>query len=83
MECEYIKSNGKKCIAQTIKGDKFCFAHSSKPIIIEKRNNAKSLGGKNGRKQMLTPSKTIISLKNPNDPLTLLEQTINDVGKIN
>jgi hypothetical protein len=79
MECEFIKPNGEKCEAQAIKDDIYCFAHSNKPVIIEKRTEAKSLGGRNGKKQMLTPSESTIEVKTHKDALILLEQTINDV----
>jgi hypothetical protein len=79
MECEFIKENGQKCSAQAIKGDKYCFAHSNNLEIIKKRKEAKILGGLNGRKQMLKPSKEFIDIKTPKDTLLLLEKTINDV----
>jgi hypothetical protein len=79
MECEFIKENGEKCNALSIKNDKYCFAHSNNPEIIEKRKEAKILGGLNGRKQMLKPSKEFIEVKTPKDTLLLLEKTINDV----
>lgn len=79
MECEFIKKDGTKCLAKAIKGDKYCFAHSKNIKIVEKRNEAKKLGGANGRKQMLVPSKDIIAVKGPKDALELLEKTINDV----
>ena len=79
MECGFLKPDGKKCVAQTISNDVFCFAHSRLPEIIEKRLAAKILGGKNGRKKMLEPIESEVIVENPKDVVILLTQTINDV----
>jgi hypothetical protein len=79
MQCSFIKKDGQVCEAKAIKGDEFCFTHSTNPKIVEKRRESNSLGGKNGLKNNFSPAKEKISIQTSQNVLDLLEQTINDV----
>lgn len=79
MQCEFTKENGETCAAQAVLNDEHCFAHSQLPKIIEKRTQAKILGGKNGRKINFPVITEKMYAQTNGEIVTLLEQTINDV----
>ena len=79
MQCEFTKEDGTNCDAQAVKDDVLCFVHTNLPTIVGKRDLGRQEGGRNGRKMMLHPASEEIRVKNAQQVVKLLEQTINDV----
>jgi hypothetical protein len=74
--CISKTEDGKACEAPLMEGSDFCFFHNPDKEVTEKRNNAVTTGGLNGkRKQPLEP----VRVKSLEDLAVLLETTINDV----
>ena len=73
--CNFIKTNGEKCKTRPLKDDGYCFFHSDK--TKEKRKEAVTKGGHSLKRNY--GREDIISLKNVDDVLVLLEQTANDL----
>jgi len=82
-ECTIIKENGQKCASPALKGDEYCFTHSNKPGIVEKRELAHREGGHRSKLPRID-SEEWIELKSINDVVLFLERTANEVrtGKI-
>jgi len=74
-KCKFIKTDKTRCNAEAIKGDDYCFWHSKK--TEEKRERAISEGGLSPKRNYGREDE--IQIKNTDDVLTLLEQTINDL----
>jgi len=80
MKCEHIKHNNKKCNAQALANDKYCYMHS-KQITEAERNRHRSAGGKH--KQIKINPEVIsfdnYELNNMKDVLKLNAVLINSV----
>ena len=74
-QCIYIKNDGKQCNAKPIKGSKYCFSHN--PDTKIEKHLAVVKGGLNSKKVKLDLAP--LSIKDPKEVASLLEQTINGV----
>jgi hypothetical protein len=77
MKCQFIKENGKQCMANAMVGSNFCFLHNPE-ISQDNKRQAQIKGGKANIiriNQILDP----IEIKQPNDVVILLEDVINRV----
>jgi hypothetical protein len=74
-QCIYIKSSGEQCNARPIKGSKYCFSHN--PDTKIEKHLAVVKGGLNSKKVNLDLAP--LSIKDPKEVASLLEQTINGV----
>jgi len=73
--CRYIKTDGTKCGAYSVKDDDYCFAHSEKHK--QDHQDAVMVGGKS-LKRSYTDKEAILVRKNE-DAVYLIEQVINEV----
>lgn len=80
MKCVFIKSDNKKCNANSIKSRKFCFRHD--PALSEERLLASTKGGNNRALQGLYGDE--INLNSPQDIKNFIGIVINGVwtGKV-
>ncbi len=77
MKCKFIKDNGERCEANTMKNSGYCYLHN--PDVSKKdKEIAQSNGGKN-RAVTIGKSLEPVSIKKTSDVVRLLEKTINDV----
>lgn len=74
-QCSFIKSDKTSCKARVIQDDIYCFFHSEKQA--EKRKEAVLKGGKSIKRNYVDYGE--LEIKNSEDVITLLEQTINDL----
>ena len=76
-KCSFVKENGLRCNAFSLKDSEYCFSHS--PEHKEQKIAAVTRGGmaKKYSKVVLAP----ISIKEPQDIIMLLDETVNLVRK--
>ena len=74
-ECQFIKDDGTKCKAQSIRGSNFCFFHENN----ERVRLAAKKGGEKGRRKVLNSSD--LSLRSITDVIGLLETTTNEIRR--
>ena len=74
-QCSYIKNDGEQCKAKPVRGTRYCFSHNPDKKI--EKHLAVVKGGLNSRKVNLDLAP--LSIKDPKEVATLLEQTINGV----
>jgi len=74
-KCKYIKDNGEQCNATPMKDADYCFSHNPDTQLEKKLAVVK--GGLNSRKVNLDLKP--LSIKNPQEVASLLEDTINGV----
>ena len=75
MKCAYKKTNGQRCGANSMKASKYCFVHN--PKTRKKHSLAVVKGGKLSKKTRLELPP--VEIKNPEDVVKLLEETINGI----
>ncbi|MBT5016814.1 hypothetical protein HN748_01225 [Candidatus Peregrinibacteria bacterium] len=78
MQCTYTKLNKKRCKAQAMAGEEYCFFHKPGSGDSQKRQEAQSRGGQTKLVRIQNPLSPI-DLKEVNDVVLLLEDTINRV----
>lgn len=76
MQCTYLKANGDQCQANAMKNAEYCFTHN--PATREQHAAAVTEGGKNSSKKDLI-NLDPLQLRDPDNAIDLLEQTINGV----
>lgn len=77
MKCNHTKSNGDHCNAHSMENSVYCFFHC--PNITEEEKKAvQSRGGKGYALRNTSPLPPV-SISEPKDVVSLLEQTINQV----
>src|SRR3989344_4383673 len=76
-QCNFIKTDKKRCKAKAIQADSFGFWHSEK--MREKRTQAVHDGGKSPKRSYGRDDE--IAISNTQDVLKLIEQTINDLRR--
>ncbi|OGM25740.1 hypothetical protein A3D00_03355 [Candidatus Woesebacteria bacterium RIFCSPHIGHO2_02_FULL_38_9] len=74
-QCKYIKDNGEQCSATPMKDADYCFSHN--PDTQVEKHLAVVKGGLNSKKVNLDLGP--LSIKDPQEVATLLEDTINGV----
>ena len=79
VRCSQIKSGGTACKASACRGPAYCFIHA--PAVATERTAARSAGGRKRRVATLPPDTPDLPLRNVDDVVTLLAQTINWVRR--
>lgn len=77
--CQQSKPDGTPCQAKPVNGSAYCFFHD--PDKAEDRKQAQSHGGRQNKAQALPGEVEDIPVQNPQDVVTLLSVTINQVRK--
>lgn len=62
------------CKAQALTDDQYCFSHSTKPLIMEKRKRARSKGGSRGKLKM-----TDVTIATVQDVKDIITETLNEL----
>ena len=75
-KCQFIKTNNKRCNANAIKEDGYCFWHSEK--TREQRGVAVMTGGKSPKRNYENEE---VSLRSTNDVIELIEKTVNELRR--
>jgi len=76
-KCKLYKSDGTKCEAWAMQDSEFCYLHNPE-ITEEEKKEMQSRGGRANIIKILEPLPPV-KLKNGNDVIALLEDTINKV----
>jgi hypothetical protein len=77
--CEAARSDGSKCKAPALPGSPFCFFHD--PTKADERREAQSLGGRQNRMRTLDASAPEVKVKDCQDVVMLISDTINQVRR--
>jgi hypothetical protein len=80
MDCKQTKPDGSKCKAKAMTGTSYCFRHN--PATEQARQQASAKGGSVSKpdSQLLTDK---LDLKDPNNTLVLIADTIHRIRKVN
>jgi hypothetical protein len=78
MTCEFKKSDGTRCKANPLQGEKYCYFHHPKQAGKHRQSSAK--GGKH--KLIRLPSNTpAIRLRSADDVVSLIEKTVDEMRR--
>lgn len=77
MQCNFIKEDGEKCNANTMKNSDFCFTHN--PDTAEQKMEAVRKGGLSSKPRKDAEIIEPLDVKNIQDVIRLLEDTINRI----
>jgi hypothetical protein len=78
-QCKGLKLDGSCCQAAVLPGTDFCFFHD--PTKAEARREAQSLGGRQNKMKTLDPTALDVNVKDCQDVVRLISETINQVRK--
>ena len=78
-QCKAAKPDGSSCQAATIPGSDFCFFHD--PAKAPERRAAQSLGGSQNKMKTLSDAVLDVQVRDCEDVVRLLSETINQVRK--
>jgi hypothetical protein len=79
MPCQAKKTNGAKCQAAALPSTDFCFFHD--PDQADKRRASQSFGGSQNRMTTLDDDAPDVTVRNCEDVVKLMGETINHVRK--
>ena len=77
--CKAKKPDGSDCQAVALPGSEYCFFHD--PEKAERRREAQSLGGRHNHMKTLDEDAPDVNIKDCQDTVPLLSDTINQVRK--
>lgn len=77
MQCSFLKHDKSQCGAHAVSGSNYCFFHNPDIDDSEKRH-AQSRGGQNNAIRVQEPLAPV-TINEPKDVISLLEETINQV----
>ena len=77
MKCQHKKQNKQPCQANAINGSEFCYMHSPN-VSQEEKREAQARGGK-ANKIVIKNTLPAIQVSKPDDVVSLLVETINQV----
>lgn len=78
-QCQKKRSDGSRCKANALRGERYCFWHSRK--TQKQRDTARKKGGHNRQRKVLSGDTKDLPLKSSSDVATFLERTIHQTIK--